>query len=99
MAANEPILPSVARMAPGDHYCGIYRTDEDQRAFIIDYIREGARKNDKMFYIVNVQTAAQLKQTLASAGIDVDGLVEKGSWSSPPRKRPISARASSIRIR
>jgi hypothetical protein len=78
MAANEPILPSVARMAPGDHYCGIYRTDEDQRAFIIDYIREGARKNDKMFYIVNVQTAAQLKQTLASAGIDVDGLVEKG---------------------
>src|SRR5581483_5566905 len=78
MATTDPILPSVARMKPGDHYCGIYRTDEDQRAFIIDYIRQGQSKHEKMLYIVNVQTAAQLKETLAAAGIDVQQLIDKG---------------------
>jgi hypothetical protein len=78
MSANDQILPSVARMQPGDHYCGIYRTDEDQRAFVIDYIREGVRKHEKMLYIVNVQTAEHLKRTLAQAGIDVEGLVQAG---------------------
>jgi hypothetical protein len=72
------ILPSIARMDSGDHYCGIYRTDEDHRAVIIDYIRQGVAKHEKMFYIVNLQTVAQLKATLAEAGIDVEALVASG---------------------
>jgi hypothetical protein len=78
MAANEPILPSIARMHSGDHYCGIYRTDEDHRAIIVDYIRQGVAKHEKMFYIVNIQTASQLKATLAAANIAVDELVDSG---------------------
>jgi hypothetical protein len=65
-------------MKPGDHYCGIYRTDEDQRAIIIDFIRVGIERNEKMFYLVNLQTAEQLRATLASAGIEVDRLLDKG---------------------
>jgi hypothetical protein len=76
MSPNTAILPSIARMDSGDHYCGIYRTDDDHRAIIVDYIREGVRKQEKMFYIVNIQTAAQLKATLAQANIDVDELVD-----------------------
>lgn len=73
-----PILPAVARMQPGDHYCGIYRTDEDQRAIIIDFVRDGVARNEKMFYLVNLQTAEQLRATLAAAGIEVDRLIEQG---------------------
>jgi hypothetical protein len=69
------ILPSIARMQSGDHYCGIYRTDEDHRAIIVDYIREGVRKHEKMFYIVNVQSSVQLRSTLVNARIDVDALL------------------------
>jgi hypothetical protein len=75
MSPSTAILPSIARMDSGDHYCGIYRTDDDHRAIIVDYIREGVRKHEKMFYIVNIQTAAQLKATLDQANIDVDALV------------------------
>jgi hypothetical protein len=78
MALNTPILPSIERMHSGDHYCGIYRTDEDHRAIIVDFIRQGVRKNEKMFYIVNIQTAAQLRATLAKANVNVDELVDKG---------------------
>lgn len=72
------MLPSIDRMKPGDHYCGMYRTDEDWRAIIVDFIRSGMARNEKIVYLVNVTTVDQLKTTLKTAGIDVDGLLDKG---------------------
>ncbi|MEJ7596965.1 MAG: MEDS domain-containing protein [Kofleriaceae bacterium] len=63
-------------MQPGDHYCGIYRTDEDQRALIVDFVRDGVTRNEKMFYLVNLTTAEQLCSMLRVAGVDVDALTE-----------------------
>ncbi|MGE0548131.1 MAG: MEDS domain-containing protein [Kofleriaceae bacterium] len=72
------MLPSIERMHPGDHYCGIFRTDDDHRAIIVDFIRSGIERNEKMLYIVNVTSVEQLKATLSAAGIDVEGLLAKG---------------------
>lgn len=72
------ILPAVARMQPGDHYCGMFRTDEEHRAIIVDFVRHGVERNEKMFYLVNLQTAEQLQTTLAAAGIPVRELLDKG---------------------
>ena len=72
------MLPSIDRMKPGDHYCGMYRTDEDWRAIIVDFIRGGIARNEKLCYLVNVTTVDQLKATLTAAGIDVGPLIEKG---------------------
>jgi hypothetical protein len=72
------MLPAISHMQPGDHYCGIYRTDEDHRAIIVDFVKQGIARDEKMFYLVNMQTAEQLKATLAAAGIEVDALIEKG---------------------
>ena len=72
------ILPAIARMKPGDHYCGMFRSDEEHRAIIVDFVREGISRNEKMFYLVNLQTAEQLKATLTEADIPVDALVDKG---------------------
>ncbi|MBL8270469.1 MEDS domain-containing protein [Steroidobacter sp.] len=71
-------LPALERMQPGDHYCGIYRNDADHRRIIIDFIRLGIERHEKMLYMVNLQTAEQLKATLSSAGIDVATLVDTG---------------------
>lgn len=77
MTTPATILPSIARMHPGDHYCGIYRTDDEHRTLIVDFIRHGVERNERMLYIVNIQTAAQLRALLAAADVDVDSLVEK----------------------
>jgi hypothetical protein len=45
---------------------------------VIDFVRQGIANHEKMLYIVNLQTAAQLHATLAKADIDVDVLLEKG---------------------
>ncbi|MBK7862626.1 MAG: MEDS domain-containing protein [Archangiaceae bacterium] len=77
-ADSQPILPAIAHMHAGDHYCGIYKSDEDHRRLVIDFVRRGVELEEKMFYIVNLQTVAQLKDTLSKAGIAVDALVAKG---------------------
>ena len=75
MNHEQDILPSIADMRTGDHYCNIYRSDEEHRRIVIDFVRQGVVRNEKMLYIVNVQTAAQLRETLATANIDVDALL------------------------
>jgi hypothetical protein len=73
-----PQLPSVKDMIPGDHYCGIYRTDAEHRAIVTAFIRQGVERHEKMLYVVNIHTAAGLKALLASAGVDVDALLANG---------------------
>jgi hypothetical protein len=65
-------------MQVGDHYCGIYRTEGEHRALVVDFIREGVRRREKMFYIVNVHTAAELKHLLDQDGLDAEALTESG---------------------
>ena len=72
------VLPAIAHMQPGDHYCGIYRSDEDHRAIIVDFVRDGVLRNEKMVYVVNLQTSEQLRATLEQAGIGVADLIDRG---------------------
>lgn len=74
--SNAPaVMRSIARMQPGDHYCGIYRTDDDHRRLIIDFVRDGVERHERMLYVVNLQTATQLRDLLDGAGIPVDELL------------------------
>lgn len=71
-------LPSISRMHAGDHYCGIYRTDEDHRRIIVDFVRDGVARGEKMLYLVNIHTAAHLENMLREAGIDAAPLLASG---------------------
>lgn len=51
------LLPAVQRMQPGDHYCGIYRSDADQRRMTIDSVQLGIERHEKMLCLVHLQTA------------------------------------------
>lgn len=72
------MLSSIERMQPGDHYCGVYRTDDDWRAIIVDFIKGGIARNEKIVYLVNLTSAEQLRAILRDAGIGVDALIDKG---------------------
>jgi hypothetical protein len=72
------LIPSIGRMQPGDHYCGIYKSDEDHRALVVDFIRQGVAAGEKIVYVVNLETAAQLKAMLAAAALDIESLIARG---------------------
>jgi len=65
-------------MQPGDHFCGVYRTDEDHRVLVTNFVQQGVERNEKMIYIVNVLSAAQLKAMLAAVNVDVESLIARG---------------------
>jgi hypothetical protein len=72
------LLPALERMQPGDHYCGLFRSDADQQRIVVDFVRLGLERHEKMLYLVHLTTADRLRATLAEAGIDVDPLVASG---------------------
>ncbi len=72
------LSPSIAAARTGDHYCGIYCTDEERHALNIDFVREGILRNEKMLCLVDLQTAAKLKDVLAKAEIAVETLLDTG---------------------
>jgi hypothetical protein len=72
------VLPSISRMHAGDHYCGIFRTGEDHRRIVVDFVREGIARGEKMLYLVNIHTAAHLQKMLREAGIDAEPLLASG---------------------
>ncbi len=76
MAAE--ILPSIAHMRAGDHYCGIFRTDEDHRQLVVDFVRDGVARGEKMLYLVHLHTSAHVEKILREAGIDVGPLFASG---------------------
>ncbi|HVJ92221.1 MAG TPA: MEDS domain-containing protein [Labilithrix sp.] len=76
--SNAPILPTIAAMRSGDHYCGIYRTDEERHALMIDFVREGLLRNEKILHIVDLHTAAKLKSVLAKAELVIEPLLDTG---------------------
>lgn len=78
MCLNQSVLPALEKMQPGDHYCGIFRSDADQRQITVDFVRLGVERHEKMLYLVHLQTADRLRTTLLDAGIDVDALVDSG---------------------
>ncbi|WP_326540468.1 MEDS domain-containing protein [Pseudorhodoferax sp.] len=71
-------MPALEKMQPGDHYCGIFRSDADQRQITVDFVRLGVERHEKMLYLVHLQTAERLRSTLLDAGIDVDALITRG---------------------
>lgn len=75
---QSPILPAIAHMEVGDHYCGIYKSDEEHRRIIIDFVRQGIERKEKMIYLVNLQTVAQLEDMLKNAGVAVSEVTAKG---------------------
>lgn len=78
---SKSILPALENMRPGDHYCGIFRSDADQRRIEIDFVRLGVERHEKMLYLVHLQTADRLRGSLVEAGLDVDALVASGQLS------------------
>lgn len=72
------LLPALERMQPGDHYCGMFRSDADQQQISVDFIRLGIARNEKMLYLVHLQTIDRLRSLLHDAGIDVDALLASG---------------------
>ena len=72
---------SLQGLGPGDHVCCIYRTEAEHRAVLAPFLKYGLERNEKVFYIVDAHTAAQVIDYMRKEGVDIGKYVKKGQFS------------------
>ncbi|MFO7816558.1 MAG: MEDS domain-containing protein [Desulfovibrionales bacterium] len=71
-------LASIMNLSVGDHLCCMYMTEEEHRAILTMFIRDGFMHKDKIIYIVDVRTAETVFGYLDEEGVDTSGYIDSG---------------------
>ncbi len=68
-------------LKPHDHLCLIYESREEWQATVVPFISSGLKRGEKCIYVVDANTASQIKEVLKEAGLAVDDYESKGQLS------------------
>lgn len=76
-----PSLEMLMRLLkPHDHLCLIYESEDEWAQTIVPFILTGLEHGEKCLYIVDANTAKQIKTILLDAGLDVAAAERKGQF-------------------
>jgi len=71
-------LRTLADLEPGDHICCLYETEEEHRAVLTPFLRQGLERAEKVLYIVDAHTAEAVLRYLRDDGLDVEPYLARG---------------------
>jgi hypothetical protein len=72
------LSPRLKQLKPGDHLCCIYETEEEYRAVLVPFLRQGLEQGEKVIYIVDARTAEVVLSYLQDAGLDINPYLSMG---------------------
>ncbi|MEW5855353.1 MAG: MEDS domain-containing protein [Myxococcota bacterium] len=80
MARAQPsdVIPTLR---PGDHVCLFYESQEEQRAWLVPFFREGLRRGEACVYIMDQHHRHDVAAALHAGGVDVRAEVRRGALS------------------
>ena len=69
-----------AEYRQGEHICSLYETEEEQLAVAADYLADGLRAGERVFYVAESQEAIQrFRDALKAVGIDAAARAQRGA--------------------
>jgi len=71
-------LRTIGDLAPGDHLCCLYETEEEHRAVLTPFLRQGLERGEKVLYIVDARTAQAVIGYLRDEGLDAESYLARG---------------------
>lgn len=74
-------LRMIRDLKPADHLCCLYETEEEHRALLAPYLRQGLELGEKVLYIVDAHTAETVLKYLRDDGVKVEPYLAKGQLS------------------
>ena len=74
---------TVNSLTHGDHVCCIYETEDEHRALLTAYLRQGLERNEKVLYIVDQHSVDTLLGYLRDEGIDPGPYLGSGQLRFP----------------
>jgi PAS domain S-box-containing protein len=76
-ASGSLLLAELSKLKPGDHLCCIYETEEEHRALLTPYLRQGLERNEKVVYIVDAREDETVLDYLRQDGLDTRPFLDK----------------------
>jgi len=67
-----------ADLKPGYHFCCLYETDDERRAILIPFLRQGLAQYEKVIYIVHSHTVESVLDQLRKQWMDIDSYLARG---------------------
>ncbi|MHC4206372.1 MAG: MEDS domain-containing protein, partial [Planctomycetota bacterium] len=52
----ENLEQKIMKLKPGDHLCCIYENDQEHRALLTPFMRQGLERGQKIVYIVDARS-------------------------------------------
>ncbi|TAJ32105.1 MAG: PAS domain S-box protein [Nitrospirae bacterium] len=77
-ATRPDALPTLVDLKPGAHLCSLYETEEEHRALLTPFLRQGLERGEKVLYIVDARTAEAILAYLRNDGLDVEPFLQRG---------------------
>jgi PAS domain-containing protein len=68
----------IPDLGPGDHLCCLYETEEEHRAVLTPFLRQGFERDEKVVYVIDVHTAEAILDYLRKDGLDVESYLARG---------------------
>jgi PAS domain S-box-containing protein len=68
----------MAALGPGDHLCCLFETEEEHRAVLTPFFRQGLEGGEKVLYIVDIRKADTILDYLRDGGLDVEPYLARG---------------------
>lgn len=62
----------ISDLQPGDHACGMYKTEEEQRNLVAPFIRLGLERNERVMCFTDAHTADEILDYLRRDGVSVE---------------------------
>lgn len=72
---------SIYDLRPGSHLCCLYETEEEHRALLAPYMRQGLERGEKVLYIVDSHDPELLLDYLIADGVNVAPYLDRGQLS------------------
>ncbi len=74
-------LHTMQDLQPGDHLCCLYETEEEHRAVLTPFVRQGLERGERVLYIVDARTAETVLGYLRDEGLDAESYVSSGQMA------------------
>ena len=71
----------IAGFQPGDHPCFLYQSEEEHRAVVTAFLREGLLRGQKVIYLPDAHTREDILRCLRDAGLAPESYLKMGQLS------------------
>ncbi|HJX33889.1 MAG TPA: PAS domain S-box protein [Desulfatiglandales bacterium] len=75
---HEELKQNFEDLESGDHLCFIYETEDEHRAFLTPFMRQGLERGEKVLYIADAHTREEVLNYLRDDGMAVEPCLKSG---------------------